>query len=142
MVLASINVHMVKGAFKNGCHQYLCLQGELQLPPASMGGSPRPAVRSDPGPYQITPPALGPGVCEILYASSRSGVSISHSPQGLLKVSPTGLQSLVIWGLVFLVQDFQSGELIMGLRTLTSLGEPLRCNYSPVCGLPTWGYGT
>lgn len=31
MVLASINVHMVEGAFKNGCHQYLCLQGDRSL---------------------------------------------------------------------------------------------------------------
>ena len=24
---------------QNGCHQHLCPQGELQLPPASIGGS-------------------------------------------------------------------------------------------------------
>ena len=29
----------------------------------------------------------------------------------------------------------------MGLRALSPLGEPLQCNYSPVCGLPTVGMG-
>ena len=34
--------------------------------------------------------------------------------------------------------DPHAGEPDMGLRTLTSVGEPLPCNYYLVCGSPTW----
>ena len=40
---------MVEWAHKNGCHQPLCPQRESQLPPASLGGSPRSATGSNPG---------------------------------------------------------------------------------------------
>lgn len=43
---------------------------------------------------------LGPGVCEILCATFKSGVSISHRHLGLLKESPDALQ--MFWGLLFL----------------------------------------
>ena len=55
---------------------------------------------------------------------------------GLQKLSPTGLQSQMLWGLIFLVQDPWAGEPDMRLRTLTPMGEPLYYNYSPLCGLP------
>ena len=35
-----------------------------------------------------------------------------------------------------------TGEPEVGLRTLTPVGKPLQYNYSPVCELPTGGYGT
>ena len=89
----------------NGCRQSLCLQGELQLPPASWGDSSVLAGLSDPGSFQIIASALGPNVCEILWVSFKHEVPISHSPLGLLKVSPTGLKSQRSWGLLFLVQD-------------------------------------
>ena len=60
---------------------------------------------------------------------------LSCSLLGLLKVITTCLQSQMFWGLIFPVQDPQA-------RELTPLGEPLQCNYSPVCGSPTLGYGT
>ena len=69
------------------------------MSPASPGGSPRSAGGSDPGSFQITASALSPGVCEILCVPFESGVSISHSPLPLLKVSPTDLQSQM-WGLL------------------------------------------
>ena len=53
MVLTSTSVHVVEGASKNGCFQCLYSQGELHLPPASLGDS-------DPGSSQIISPALGP----------------------------------------------------------------------------------
>ena len=65
MANASTNDHVVEGAPKNGCCQCLCLWGELQLPPASLGDSPGSAGRSDPGSYQMTASSLGPGACEI-----------------------------------------------------------------------------
>ena len=111
----------------------------IRLPPTSLRGSPRPAGRSGPGSYQITAFALGI-VYEILFAPFKSDTSISPRPVGLPKLSPTGLQSQMLWGIIFLVQDPQAGEPNVGLRTLTPLGEPLRYNYSPGFGPPTQGY--
>ena len=83
MVPANTNVHMVEGAPKNGCHQCLWPQGELQLPPASLGDSPRPTGRSVPGSYQVMAFILGPGVCEIFCALFKSEVSVFPNPLGL-----------------------------------------------------------
>ena len=98
MVPSSISIHVVEGAPNNSCRQCLCPQGEP--PPASLGGSPRPAGRSGPGSCQITAFALGPGVCEILCEPFKSKVSISPNPLGLLKLSLTGLQSQMLWGFI------------------------------------------
>lgn len=59
----------------------------------------------DPGFFQITASSLGPGKCEILYELFESGFCISSTPLGLLEVIPAGLQSQMLWELVFLVQD-------------------------------------
>lgn len=40
MELANNSVHVAEQAPKNGCHQCLCPQGEVQWPPASPGSSP------------------------------------------------------------------------------------------------------
>ena len=37
MALTSTNIYIVEGLFKNGSHQFLCPQGKLQAPPASLG---------------------------------------------------------------------------------------------------------
>lgn len=50
--------------------------GCLSSPGDSLGS----AGRSDPGSFQITASALGPGACEILCTPFTSGLSISHSP--------------------------------------------------------------
>ena len=73
MELANIRVLMVDKLPQNGCHQSICPQGELQLPPPSLRGSPGLAGRSDPGLFQITS-ILGPRACEILCAPFKSGV--------------------------------------------------------------------
>ena len=52
--------------------------------------------------------------------------SISRSFLGLLKVSPTVLQSQMFWGLVFLMQDPRAGEPNVELRPLAPLGERLQ----------------
>ena len=96
------------------------------MPPASLGDFSRSASRPNPGSYQITASALGPGAGEVLCALLESGVTISLSPLGLLKVSPTGLQSQMLWGLIFPVLDSWAGEPNMGLRPLTPLGETLQ----------------
>ena len=58
---------------------------------------------------------------------------------GLLKLSPMGLQSQVLWGLILLVQDPQAGG--GGLRPLTPVGEALHSSYFAVCGSP-WDPGS
>lgn len=50
-----------------------------------------------------------------------------------------GLQSQVLGGLIFLVQDPQAGETDGGAQTPHSVGEPLQ--YFPVCGSP-WDPGS
>ena len=123
------------------CHQCLCPHGNSSHSSASPGDSPRPAGGSSPGSYQVTAFALRPSVHEALCVPFESKVSISPSPVGLLQLSPIGLQSQMLWGLVFLVPDPQAGEPDMELRTLIPVGEPLQSNYSPVCGLPTLRVG-
>ena len=68
------SVHMVGKSPLNGCHQGPCPQGELQLPPASLGDSPRSGCRSNPGSFQIIASSLGSGICGILCAPFNSGV--------------------------------------------------------------------
>lgn len=65
MVFARICVLVVEQAHKNIYWQHLCSQGGLQLPPASLGGSPTSAGKSDPGSLQTATFSLGLGVYEI-----------------------------------------------------------------------------
>lgn len=65
-MLASTSMHVVEQAPQNGCHQCEGSPGELQLPPASLGHSPRSAGGSDPAFFQITASALGPETYAIL----------------------------------------------------------------------------
>ena len=62
-------------------------QGESQLSPASLGGSPRSAGGFDPGSFQMTTSALGPRVCESLDVSFKRGVSLPQ-PSGSPKIKP------------------------------------------------------
>ena len=59
--------------------------GWVQLPLASLGGSPRSTAGSDPGSFQIIASALGPGACEILYAPFKSEVYFPW-PSGSSKI--------------------------------------------------------
>ena len=111
---------------QNGFHQCLCPQGELKLPLASPGDSPKSAGCSDPGSFQIIASALCPGVCEILCAPFKNRVSIFHSTLALSRVSPAGLQSQMFWGLIFLVQDPQTGEPNVGFRPFAPWRGPLQ----------------
>ena len=114
----------------------------MASPPAlAPGDSPRPAGRPSPDSYQITPFALGSRACEILCAPFESEVSIYPSPQGLLQLSTAGLQSQMLWGLIFLVLDPRLGSLIWGSE-LRLLWENIWSNFSPFCGLyiqRVWG---
>ena len=71
--LDSTTAHMVEQAAQNGCCQRLCPLGDLQLPPPSVGSSPRSAGGSDPGSLHITASSLGARICEILHTPFQSG---------------------------------------------------------------------
>ena len=73
MAPAGTSVHVVEQAPHNGCCQGLCPQGEPQLPLASLRGLPRSAGGSDPGWFQITASALGPGAVRFGVCSVRVG---------------------------------------------------------------------
>ena len=107
---------------------------DSQIVPAS---SPRSASGFGPSSFQIMASALGLGACEILCVPFKSRFSISHNPIALPKLSPTSLQNQTFWGLVLRLQS-----LMWGLNPLL-LGENLcSCNYPPICGSPTWVYGS
>ena len=100
----------IEGEFQNGTSQHfvfmvlqaphgfcLCPQGKLELHPASLGGSPRPADGSNPDSFQITTSALGPRVvrfciCPLKVESQSSQVQqvkdLALSPQWLAWVAP------------------------------------------------------
>ena len=89
MVFASSSVLMVEGAPPSGGAR-VCAQDELQLPPASPRDSPRSAGGSDPGSFEITASALGPGAGETLHVCCKSE---SLFPTALPKLSSMGFQS-------------------------------------------------
>lgn len=143
MACASTSVHVVEGAPRNGCCHCLCPQGELQLSLASPEDSSRIASRSDPGSYCITPPALDPRAFEnFCVCPLKSDISISPNPLGLLKLSnhwPSKINSL---GAHFLsVGPPRLGSQHRAWGFLPLLSKNLwSYNYSPIWGLPTWGW--
>ena len=66
-----------------------------------------------------------------------SEVLISSNSVELLQSSPAGLQSCMLWEVIFLVLSPWDELSDTGLRILTFVGEPV---YSPACGLPTQGW--
>ena len=126
MVLISTSFLMVRQPPRNDCFQALCPQWESQLPPASLGGSPRSESVSNSSSFQVTASALGFGMYEVLCAPFKCWVSVSYSPLALLYTSPTGLENQMFEGLIFLVQDPWAGEPDEWLRPLTPLREPLQ----------------
>lgn len=87
-----------------------CSQGERQ-PPASPGGSLRPAGRSGPA-RLLSHDCFCPGV---LCAPFRLKSLFSLCPVRLRQLSCAGLQIRMLWGLIFLVSDPWSEEPDMGL---------------------------
>ena len=114
MALTSTSVHVVEQAPQNSCCQHLRPQGELQLPPASLGDSPKSAGRSDPSSFQIAASTLGPVVCEILCVPFKSGFSFPQ-PSVFPKSKPCLPSKLNILGahLPDIRPRAQSGALIL-----------------------------
>ena len=111
------------------CHQCPFIYIEPQLTPASQGDPPRHEGRS----------ILGISACETLCVLFKSRVSVSPSPVEFPYLSPIGLQSWMLCGLLLLMPDTQAGETDMWPRTLTPLGDLLQYNYFPVCGYDRCG---
>lgn len=76
--------------------------------PVSPEDTPKISSGFDPGYYPVTAFALGPCAPEILCALFKSEVSISPNSVELLQLSPTGLQSQMLWWLLFMVPDPQA----------------------------------
>lgn len=53
----------------------------------------------------------------------KSGVSLSYSPLALVNVSPTGLQSQMLWRFVFQVQDPRVAKPDREFESLALCGE-------------------
>ena len=102
------------------------------------GGPLRPVGRFGLVSYQITAFAVGPGALEICahplrVKSLRPSVlwgSCNQAPHAF-KAKCSGWFSSWCW-----TPRLRGPG--MGLRTLTLVGEALKCNHSPACGLPTW----
>ena len=82
------------------CHQCPCPHSELQVPLASPGDPPRPAGRSGPGSYEVTPfPTGSQGTWDLC------ALWEWHLFPPVLWSSPAGLQSQMLWGLIPLMPD-------------------------------------
>ena len=117
-------------------HQCPCHYSEPQPPPPPQETLQDQQVGLAQVPMKSLLFFLGPSAHKTFCAPSKSGVSIS--PEEFLQSSPTGLQSQMLWGLLLLMPDPQTGESDLGLITLTPVGEPLWYNYFPVCGSLIW----
>ena len=123
---------------QNYCCQCLCPCSEPQLPPPhSAVDTSIPGSSSGPCLYEVTgffpvswctrDPVCPLQVWSFCFPQSYEIPVIKlHWPS---KQIPGGI--------LLLLSDPQAREPDMGLRTITPVGEPLRYNYFPVCGLPT-----
>ena len=91
-------------------HWCLCPQDELPPPPQE--NLKYQQVGHAQAPMKLLP-LLWDLVCVRFCVHPLSEVSVSPSPVELLQLSPTGLQSQILWGL-FLMSDLQTGSLICG----------------------------
>lgn len=117
---------MMLNASKSVCCQCLCPQGEQLSPPASPRGALRPAERSDHAPVKLL---LLPWllvhmrVCVFPLKVKSLFLLVLW---GFCSQDPTGLQSQMLWEIVFLLLNPQAGEPDLGLRTLGCIIEYLQ----------------
>ena len=99
---------------QNCCPHCLCPCSEAQLQPASTGDSPILAGKSGSVSYEVTAIFPTSWCTRDLVCAFQGGVSVSSSPVEFLWSNPTGLQSQILWGLLLLLPDPQSGEPVWG----------------------------
>ena len=122
---------------QNYHHPCLSPCSEPQPLPASTGDPLIPAGRPGPGSCEVSVFSRGPGVHETCVCPPRvvflfPPVLWNSCKQTLLPSKPDALEAPS-------PKATPPGwEPEVGLRTFTPMGEPLLCNYFPVCGLPTW----
>ena len=119
----------------------LCPCSESQPPAAgSVGDPPIQAGRSDPRSYEVTTFPLGfsrPCVC-LWLCMCPPRVEFLPQSYGSLVIKPSCLQSQMLCGHFLPMLDPWTREPDAGLTTVTPVGESLKYNHFPVCGLPTW----
>ena len=104
MVPTSISGLAVEHTPSNGCFPSLHSQGEPHcLLPFHEALQDQQVSLTEV--TQVNASALGLGACMILCTPSKIRVSVACSPEALLNTSPTGFQSQMFWGLVFLMQS-------------------------------------
>ena len=98
--------------------------GRVAAAPTSPEEPLRPACRSDPGSYQVTAPARGLSVCEILCAPSKSESLFLQSP-GAPEVKPQGPTEPSPLGLLLPSAEPPGLRAWDGTQNSRSCGEPL-----------------
>ena len=113
---------------------------EPRSPPVFPGDPPRTTDRSDPDSYGASVLLWDPVHRKPACAFQEWSLHPHPHPRPveLLHTSPTGPQQQMLQGLLFPTPGSQVWGPDVGLRTLTSLGDPLRCSYFPARGLSTW----
>ena len=91
------------------------------------------------GTFQTPASVLGLRVSEFVCVSCKREVLASYSRSAALDISPTGFQSQMLWGLVFLVQIPWTGEPDVGLRLLTCPGGPSQLGCPSHLWIAMWG---
>ena len=141
MALSSTCVHMLEWTPKMAAASVYIPKDELQLPLVSLGDSPRKAGGSGSGSFQVISSTLGFRSCKIVCAPFKSRVCFPQpfdSPKSkLCWPSKVNILGACIW----------STRLSLGIPMWaldpSLLGEnPFNCNYYPVCGSHTHGYGS
>ena len=82
------------------------------------------------------------GFCVHKEEKNRGEVSIFHSLLALLKVSPIGLQTKHSKGSSSWCRTPRLKIMMWSLNPLLLVENHSSCNYPPICGLPTHGYGS
>ena len=112
-------------------------RNEPRSPPVFSGDSPRIAVRSHPDSYGVSAFPWDPVHMNVCVHLSRMG-SLFHPSHGAPAHKPHWPLKPNALGLFLLVPVPQGCRPLVGLRTLTPIGESLWHSYFPVCRPPTW----
>ena len=137
MALASTNVLMIEQTPQNGSCQCLCPQGESQLPPSSPGGSPWPTNGFSQAAFKLLPLCWHSGqmIFHVHPLSTESMFPVLH------QLSCTQVPLRRTGGLSSQCRTPKLGS-SMWCSDLSLFGKNLcNCDYPPVCGSSTWGYG-
>ena len=132
---------MAKETFPDSCCQFPCLCSVPLLTHTSIGGPPILAGNFAPVSCEVKASFLWDLVHTRFRLCPPSLKSVSCSPMEVLWSNSAVLQGQIPWRFPVPLLGPQAGKPDMGIWTFTTVGELLWYYYSPVCGLPTIGYG-